>query len=168
MVLEHRPVGAAGFRALRQATTNAAGTYSFAGVKPAKNTDYKVRFAGDTTAELQPTTSAVHRANVKAVVSSNVSAASVASGQRVRISGAVSPVHDGNIKMTITGNGRVVTETSISMSQSQFTSTPTLTDFHYALTYLPPAPGTYEVRVDFAGDADHLGSSMVKSFRVTL
>lgn len=60
VVLEHRPVGAAGFSALRQANTNASGNYYFAGVKPSKHTDYRVRFAGDANAGLQPTASAVY------------------------------------------------------------------------------------------------------------
>ncbi len=169
VTLEHRPVGAKLFSSLGARTTSASGDFSFAGVKPTKSTDYRVRFSGDTAAGLQPGASAVRRVNVKVVVSANVSDTSVTAGQRVRISGAVSPVQAGNIKMTIKGNGRVITETSISMSQSQFASTPALIDSNYALTYKPPAPGTYEVQVRFGGDSSHLGnSSVVRTFRVAL
>ena len=168
VVLEHRPAGASTFKALRQVNTNATGNYYFTGVKPAKNTDFRVRFAGDAAAGLQPTASAVRRVNVKVVVSANVSATSVTAGQRVRISGAVSPVHAGSVKLTVTSNGRTVTETSISTSQSQLTTTPTLFDSNYALTYKPTTPGTHQVLVSFAGDADHLGnSSVIKTFQVT-
>lgn len=168
VVLEHRPVGAAGFSALRQINTNATGNFYFTGVKPAKNTDYRVRFAVDPAAGLQPTASATMRVNVKVAVSVNVSNTSPMAGQRVSISSVVSPLHTGSVKLTIKGGGRMVAETSISTSNSQSTSTPTLVASRFALTYKPPAPGTYEVQVTFAGDADHLGSSsLVKSFQVT-
>jgi beta propeller repeat protein len=87
--LEHRPVGATLFTSLGVRTTSASGGFSFAGVKPAKNTDYRVRFKGDAAAKLLPSTSSVKRVGALMPTSASLGASpsSLTFGQATTLSG---------------------------------------------------------------------------------
>lgn len=156
--LEQKPAGAANFgpmpTAQATAKTNAQGSFSFAGVKPLKKTEYRVSFAGD--AGLRSTAS-VTNVRVKALVSLNAATQGLKLGKSRTISGAVAPAHTGTVKLTIKRNGKQVLSKSLPLKSSR-----------YSYSYKPRAAGSYSVVASFAGDADHLGGgSPVKIFKVT-
>lgn len=168
VILEHKPVGAAGFTGIRQTSTNTSGGFSFVGVRPIEHTDYRIRFGGNSVVKLQPSTSPAKRINARVIVTSKVSSAGVKVKQPLTISGMVTPAHTGTVTVVITGNGRVVTNTTQSLKQVSSSSSSALSNSSYSMVYRPPFAGTYKVQVSFAGHGDHLGNkSSVKTFRVT-
>ncbi|HET7479640.1 MAG TPA: hypothetical protein VFJ72_09020 [Rubrobacteraceae bacterium] len=158
VVLEQKPAGTAAFSAVAGATaqTGAGGSYTFAGVKPLKNTTYRVSFAGQPDAGLKATEAMVV-VKVKAMIGLNVAATNLKLGNSRVISGSVAPAHAGVVKLTIKRNGApVLANKSLSLKSSR-----------YSFSYKPPRAGLYTVSVSFAGEADHLGgTSPVRSFKV--
>jgi hypothetical protein len=77
-----------GFAHVAQTTTNGSGEYSFPAQSPINNTFYRVTSASEASAVLYE--------GVKDVLSAQVSATTIAAGQSVTFTGAVSPDHTGH------------------------------------------------------------------------
>ncbi|QIN79372.1 hypothetical protein GBA65_13580 [Rubrobacter marinus] len=144
VILEHKPVGAAAFSEIKRADTAAGGAYSFAGIVPKKNTDYRVRFAGDARVGFQASQSPVKRIQVKALVSNTTAITNLKLGQSRTLTGTVTPNVAGSVKVTIKRNGAVISTRSVALSASR-----------YSFAYKPPSVGSYSVSVNFAGNADY-------------
>ena len=156
VILEHKPAGAAAFSEVKRADTAAGGSYSFAGIVPQKNTDYRVRFAGDARVGYQASQSPVKRIQVKALVSNTTPTTNVKLGQSRTIAGAVTPNVAGSVNVTIKRNGAVVSTRSVPLGASR-----------YSFSYKPPSVGSYSVSVSFPGNANYAANtSPVKSFGV--
>lgn len=159
VILERRPAGTTGFSRVpgqpaAGLITNDNGAFRLAGVKPAKNTDYRARFVTD--AGFKGSASTLERVGVRAAVSNVTSTAQIRVNQVKAISGTVSPAHTGNVRVIIKRGTTTVVSRNV-----------TLTNSRYSTSYRPTLAGTYSVSVRFAGDADHLaGTSPVRSFRV--
>nr|MBA2692924.1 hypothetical protein [Rubrobacter sp.] len=154
VILDARPSGAPNFVETKQTRTGSDGRYDFTGLRPKKHTFYRARFAGD--AGLKPSVSEAARAQVRAVVSTRLSASRVKVGRAVVVTGAVAPAHSGSVVVTIRGNGRVVAERRASLAA---TSVAPLSESRYRTSFVPRRAGNYTVVVRFAGDADHLAAS---------
>lgn len=158
VILEHRPAGAADWSQLGEAqNTDANGNYSFANVKPDKNTSYRVSFAGEAES-YQASASAAKRVNVKAKVGLGAATTDLKLGRSRNVAGSVAPSHAGEVvKLTIKRNGAAVLTRNLRLSETS----------RYSFSYTPKQLGRYSVQASFARDADHLGNtSLVKSFRV--
>lgn len=156
MIVEGRPVGASGFRKVGEVTTRSDGTFGLTGVKPSKNTDYRVRFNGNSGDGLEPSVSSARRVNVRVWMSLSASTTTLDLGQRRTLSGRVSPAHGGSVKMIIKRNGTRIATKSLSLNDSR-----------YRFVYKPSRPGRYTFLTVFPKDTDHIGNrSPAKSFRV--
>ena len=157
VVLEERPAGQAEFsRVGAPVSTDAHGAFLFSKVKPLKNTDYRVVFDGEPAAGLRPS-EATFSVNVRASVSLSVAATDLKLGRARAISGAVAPAHEGEVELIVERKGKAVLQKNLPIDANS----------RFATSFKPTAPGTYSVRVSFAGDADHAaGNSPTKTFRV--
>ncbi|HEX2729193.1 MAG TPA: Ig-like domain repeat protein [Rubrobacteraceae bacterium] len=162
VTLEQKPAGATDFAPMpgagRTAQTSAEGRFSFANVKPVKNTEYRVTFAGDPAAGIRAAESVIG-IKVKVVIPLNVAATDLKLGQSRTIAGAVNPSNPaktGTVELTIKRNGATVLSKPLALSNSRF-----------SFSYRPTAVGNYSVSVGYAGDANHVGSvSLIKGFKV--
>lgn len=126
-----------------------------AGVKPDKNTVYRVSFA--TAADLK-LSSSIARINVKVKITNATSTKNISLGGRKLIVGAVRPDHSDTVRVIVKRGTNVVATRNVSLNDSS----------RYRFSYKPNARGRYSVSVSVARDADHLaGTSPAKSFRVT-
>ena len=156
VTLEQRPVEAAAYSAVATLTTDANGNYSKSGLVPAKNTDYRVRFAGEEATGGPRPSEAVRRVGVKVIVLQSTPTTTLKLGQGRTVYGQVSPAHAGSVVLTIRRNGAVIVKRSLTLSSSR-----------YSLVYKPSSTGTYSFSVSYAGDTDHLGNtSPTRSFSV--
>lgn len=156
VTLEQRPVGAASYSFVATVATDANGNYSKTGLVPTKNTDYRVRFAGEEVTGVLRPSEAVKRVGVKAIVLQSTPTTTLKLGQSRTVYGSLSPAHTSYVTLTIRRNGAVVATRNL-----------TLTSSRYSLAYKPPSTGTYSFSVSYAGDADHLGNiSLTRSFSV--
>jgi hypothetical protein len=93
-----------GFARIAQTTTNGAGEYSFPEQSPINNTFYRVTSTAQASAVLYE--------GVKDVLSAQVSASTIAAGQAVTFTGAVSPDHTGHAiyleRQSVDGNFHVI------------------------------------------------------------
>ena len=159
VILLQKPVGARSFtRAPGQPAagilTASGGAYRLTGVKPEKNTDYRVRFAGGS--ESQSSLSPIKRVNVKPVVTNATSVKQMKVNQNRIISGMVKPSHTGTVKVEIKRGTKMIATREVRLRDSR-----------YRLVYKPRAPGTYKVRAVMPNHADHLaGYSPIKTFKV--
>ena len=157
VILEHKPTGTAAFSEVKRANTAAGGAYSFAGIVPKKNTEYRVRFAGDPRVGFQASQSPVKKVLVKALVSNTTTTTSVKLGKVRPITGAVTPNVAGSVKVTVKrGTTVIVRNKVVPLRGSRF-----------SFSYKPPSVGTYSVSVAFPGNPDYAAnSSPVKRFKV--
>ncbi|QIN81373.1 hypothetical protein GBA63_01090 [Rubrobacter tropicus] len=157
VTLEQRPAGQTAFsRVGTPVNTDANGKFMFSGIKPPKNTDYRVVFAGETSTGLKPSEATVP-VKVRAAVSVTTAGADLKLGRSRPISGSVAPAHAGAVKLLIKRNGTALPSKTLRLDA----------DSRFTYTYKPNSPGFYTVQATFAGDADHLaGSSATKSFQV--
>lgn len=127
------------------ATTANNGTYSFAGVKPAQNTQYRV-----TAQASPPVTSAPRLVNVRMRVGLRLSDRTPSRGARVRFSGSVLPAHDGRTALiqrrSATGRFVTVARTLLRDAGDERST--------YSRRIRVFRDGVYRVKV--AGDADHV------------
>jgi thermitase len=156
VIVEGRPVGASGFRKVGEVTTGSDGTFDLTGVKPRKNTDYRVRFNGDSGDGLEPSVSSARRVNVRVQVRLGTSTTTLDLGQKRALSGRVLPAHEGSVKMIIKRNGTKIATKSLSLNDSR-----------YRFVYKPSRPGRYTFFTVFPKDKDHIGNrSPARSFKV--
>ena len=133
--------------------TNATGAYSFAGLKPGRNSSYRTKGKG--------ATSASKLVFVRMVVGLSVSDSTPARGQSVRFSGTLAPAHNGRIALiqrrTATGSFRTVARALL---------TPTTAGrSKYSVRKQIFSSGVYRARV--SGDGDHLpGTSSTRTLTV--
>ncbi len=157
VILEHRPAGVRSFRKLTQKSTDRAGNFSFSGIKPMKNTEYRVSFAGNEPSGLRPSTSPTMKIKVRALVTAKLSTKSIKRGKVLVASGLVTPRHTGRVKLTIKQGKKIVVNKAVPLRNSR-----------YSYRYKTRRPGRYTIQASFAGDRDHLGAkSPLKKFRVT-
>lgn len=135
--------------------TQANGGFSFTGIKPEANTEYRARFAEE--AELQ-SKEVSKQVKVRALMSNNTATSNLKLGKVRNIVGKVSPSHAGKvIKVSIRRPGQPTLVRNVRLSDTSV----------YKFGYKANKVGLYRVSVQFAGDADHLGGkSVLKSFRV--
>ncbi|QIN81023.1 hypothetical protein GBA65_21500 (plasmid) [Rubrobacter marinus] len=157
VILEHKPAGAAAFSEVKRADTAAGGAYSFADIVPQKNTEYRVRFAGDPRVGYEASQSPVKAVGVKAAVSNTTATTALKLGQSRPVTGAVTPNTTGSVKVTIKrGTTTVVNAKVVPLSGSK-----------YNFSYKPTAVGTYTVSVAFPGNANYAANtSPIKTFKV--
>jgi hypothetical protein len=160
VVLESRPAGATDFSTAQTLATSADGSFS-ANLKPDKNTEYRVKFAGDQVAGDQAgygeSTSSPVQVGVRVTVSLSTQTTNLRLGKTRTISGTVSPAHTGNVKLEIKRDGVPVETRSLSLT----------TDSKYSYVFKPTSIGTYSFTASFADHDDHLGNtSPTKSFKV--
>lgn len=154
VVVEQRPVGAGAFAPVPggRLTTGSDGSFRLANLRPLKNTDYRVRFAGD--ADLRASVSGITRVNVKARVSVVPKVGSPKPGSSVSITGSVVTAKAGSVKVVIKRNGKVVATRLVRVNDSR-----------YGLFYKPPGKGKYSVKTFVPKTRTHLGNgSPTKSF----
>ena len=157
ITLEQRPTGQTGFTPVGSpVNTNANGRFTFADLRPQKNTDYRVRFAGEPGAGLRPS-EAIVQVRVRAAVTLTAAATDLKLGQSRPLSGTVSPAHSGTVELVVKRNGTLVLTKALPLDAAS----------SYRFSYKPTSTGNYTAQVTFAGDADHLnGSSPIRSFKV--
>jgi len=158
VVLQHRPLGAERWRRVPDGvlTTAADGTFRLRGVRPAKHTDYRARFAG-TIPVVAPATSPRRRGAVRIKVSLSMRTRDLGLGGTRTLTGTVAPRHTGSVRVVIARGGTVIARPKVA-----------LVDSRYRFTYRPSRAGRYTFRTVRPGDRDHLrGSSPVRALRVT-
>lgn len=156
IVLEQRAADASIFVPVPngQLTTGADGNFALPGVTPLKNTYYRARFAGD--ADLEAATSALALVSVKAGVSVVVPPKVKPSpAPRVSISGRVVNTRAGHVQVTITRNGKVIANRTVSLRSSRF-----------QLAQKLPGKGKYVVKAAFRKNATNLGNTSIRRFTV--
>ncbi len=134
VILEQRPSGATSFIAVPKGSvlTDSSGNFHLAGVKPAKNTDYQARFAGDGT---NPAiTSELKKVEVKVSVSLKVKTTDLKLGKSRTISGAVTPKHTGPVTISIERDGQPLETKTVNTKKSK-----------YRFSYKPTGVGTYTI-----------------------
>ena len=143
-----------------QATTATSGDYSFAGVRPKRNTNYRVE--AQTTPRTKSPTLLVRvaisvRLNVSAIFDADTSPRR---GDRVTFSGTAKPAHDGNLvqiqRRQADGSYKTLAQTTLQddgTSGSKYTRRLTIS-----------TSGTYRVKVP--GDADHASGYKKASINV--
>lgn len=157
VILQRRPAGDRSYSRLAKRTTASDGTFEVTGVKPERNTDYRVRYAGSATEALEPSLSPGKRINVRVRVGLSVAEADLDLGRSRPLAGRVLPEHQGSVRLLIRRNGEVIDRESAALSE----------DSRYRYVYKPPRPGRYTVSALFPKDADHLGKrSPLQSFKV--
>lgn len=154
VVLEQRRAGSTDpFAPLATVNTDDFGDYSFTAT-PQRNTQYRARFVED--AGLQGD-SAVAQVGVRAVVTQGTPTAALKINRVRVISGRVVPAHAGQVvQLVIRRNGALF----------RVVNRPLNANSAYAYSFRTARPGVYNVQAVFAGDADHLGNSATRSFRV--
>jgi hypothetical protein len=147
-----------GFKATGKTTvTDAQGNYTFAGVMPQLNTQYRVEAKTS-----PPSQSGNALVQVRLRVSFKVSDSTPARGQMVRFSGTATPAHDGKQvliqKKSSTGAYRTVSSTTLLDNGTASSK--------YSKRLKIRRSGTYRVVV-VSGDQDHLnGTSRSRTLRV--
>lgn len=155
VMIQKRPAGATSFSNLKAVSTNYNGAFRLS-LKPLKNTYYRAVYTGNNTLKLGTSASAAKLVRVKVRTTENVSTTSVTLGKSLVISGAVSPSHNGYVKLIIRRNGSLLTTKNAPLGSSR-----------YRFVYKPPQPGGYSVVASYAKDTDHLGNvSPAKIFKV--
>ncbi|MDP9487737.1 MAG: hypothetical protein M3Q49_18450, partial [Actinomycetota bacterium] len=71
--------------------TDPSGNFSFSGLKPSKNTDYRVRFAGNAAAGLRGSVSPTSRVNVRVLVTAQLSSANAKAASPSASRGRLAP-----------------------------------------------------------------------------
>jgi thermitase len=158
LALQRRLVGR---RAWRKAgtdpvVTTADGSFTFSGLHPLRNADYRARFAGNESRQLAPAHSARQRVKVRARVILRTTTRRLSVGDAQRLSGRVEPRRRGKVRVVVLRQGNVVKRTRVRPDNKQ-----------YALTYRPTRSGRYVVRVIRLGDQRNVGARAAKRFRVT-
>ena len=137
------------FRRFRETVASPTGTYSFTGVRPGKNTRYRVN------AKTKPrATSSVVAVNVRPVISRRVSDRTPAKGQRVRFRGTVRPAHSGRrvrIQRLTLGGWKTVSRPML-VPATPLNGVPRS---KYSRRLRIRKTGTYRVRF-VPGDGDHV------------
>ncbi len=141
--------------------TDGDGGYSSYAFAPTRSYSYGAVFAGTAGAELaKPSTSDPEFVGVRAVVKHTTSTKDLMLGKARTLSGSVAPTHPGKqvkVEVVRRNYGVVVATLSPTLDSSSY----------YKVLYKPTKTGTYEVRVSFAGDADHLaGTGPTRTFKV--
>jgi hypothetical protein len=137
-------------------TTAANGAYSFAGVKPGVNSDYRA------VAQTSPsTTSPVQLVNVRPLVGFKLSTSTPRRGARVRFSGSVLPAHNG---LTVAIQRRSSTGSWVTVARSTLVAAGT-TQSTYSKRLVIRRNGVF--RVKLPAHADHVtGYSRTRSIVV--
>ena len=160
VIIQQRAAGATRFTRADEMpaanlTTGANGNFSLR-VSPDANTDYRARFVGDRTNNLQPSTSFIERVNVRAIVTQTISRGTLPLGQSLAISGRIRPPHTATVSVRIERGGQIVARRNVQANPG------------YRLVFTPANLGTYTVSTRFRGDSDHLPDvSRTQSFTVT-
>lgn len=136
VILEQKPEGTSAWSAVGQSATAANGSFSMAGVKVSKSTQYRARFAG--AEDLQAATSPTATVNVKILLSVGTSARVLKLGKRLTIYGMVLPAHTGQVQLTIKHKGATVNRKFTLLNSSR-----------YGMRYRPLSPGVYYVTATF-------------------
>jgi beta propeller repeat protein len=151
VVLERRPSGADGFKAVSggRLTTAADGTFRLAGLKPKKNTLYRVRYGGER--GIRGST-ASRRVNVKAKVS--LSPPNIEKNKNeVSITGRVTTRKNGVVNLAVRRNGKVISKKTVPLVNSAYRS-----------VYKPSRPGRYTVQATVPKTRTHLGNTVTRGF----
>lgn len=187
VILEQKPKGQEGWTAVPNGTlttsadntntaVNEAGNYSLAGVKPSKITDYRARFAGNTTASLDPAESELQRVDVSVNVQkpaftyknpNGTTATAPKVGGTVTMTGTVSPVYTGSVDLVI----KYKKSSAFGEVFEQRVTGALDANSKYTATFTVPRIGSYQVRAKYDpaawGYDDRLGSiSGVSQFTV--
>lgn len=157
VVLQQRLVGREWtYAETTEVVTRGDGGFTFWRLRPIRNADYRVRFAGNESRSLAPAQSVSLRVNVRVRMTLGRSFVSLPVGNAQRVFGRVAPRSLGEVRVVILREGHVVERTRVSLDRERFTH-----------TYRPKRPGRYVVRVIRAGDLRNLGVRKVSRFRVT-
>ena len=157
VVLQQRLVGREWtYAETTEVVTRGDGGFTFWRLRPIRNADYRVRFAGNESRSLAPAQSVSLRVNVRVRMTLGRSFGSLPVGNAQRVFGRVAPRSLGEVRVVILREGTVVERTRVSLDRQRFTH-----------TYRPKRSGRYVVRVIRAGDLRNLGVRKVSRFRVT-
>ncbi len=132
------------FVAVASTTSGTGGAYSFPPQTPTQSTFYKVTGAGKTSSRLFE--------GVRYGITASASAASVAAGQPVTFSGAVTPVHAGHPVYLQALGGTGVGYHTVEVGQ-------VAADGTFAIAHTFFAASTRKLRVKIPGDPENQGSS---------
>ncbi len=151
VVLEQRPAGAADFGAVPGGTLTTAtdGTFRLGGLKPKKNTLYRVRYGGERGIQ---GSAASRPVSVKAKVSLSPPDAEK-NRNDVDIAGRVTTRKNGVVSITVRRNGKVVFKKAVPLVNSAYRS-----------TYRPGRPGRHTVQAAVQKTRTHLGNAVTRSF----
>ena len=133
-----------GFVAVASTTSGAGGAYAFPAQTPAQSTVYRVTGAGKASARLVE--------GVRYGVTASASASSVAAGQPVTFSGAVTPAHEGHPVYLQVQSGSGVGFHTVGLATVARDGTFTIAHAFYT-------PGTRKLRVKVPGDPGNQGAA---------
>lgn len=156
VILEQRAAGTSRFVTVPggSLTTATDGAFSLSGVKPAKNIYYRARFVGDV--DFEEAVSTLALVNVKAKVSVAPPKVTTPTRPTVSISGTVATAVAGNVRVTITRDGKVIANRLVALKGSRF-----------GMGYKLPGKGAYTVKASYPKTATHLkNTSRTMSFKV--
>lgn len=149
VVLEQRPAGARNFSSVSKLTTGADGAFRIGGLRPKKNTLYRVRYAG----ERDIRGSAAGRAvRVRAKVSLS-KPKPPATNANVNVTGRVTTTRNGKVTVVIRRNGKVIHRTTVRLK-----------DYRYNSNYRLGRAGKYKVQVIVPKTNTNLGDTVARSF----
>jgi hypothetical protein len=132
------------------------GNFAFEGLKPDKNTQYRVKFYGDTDVGMASAQTDTQQVGVKVQVTQTTPTTALKLGRYKSIEGAVSPHHGGYVNAHIRRNGETFANKRINLVGSE-----------YQMMFRPPKTGTYSVTASYPNHEDHLGNkSPTKTFKV--
>lgn len=152
IVLEQRPVGTSTWTraASTDQVTDADGAFTFAGIEPVSNTDFRARSLEE---DLVPgAVSAPTRVNVRAVLTLSTPTTPLPLGRSRAVRGAVSPAHAGSVSIKVVRNGR----------RLRVVTRPLDSDSRYRWVFRPGARGKYTFVASWPADTDHLGARSVQ------
>ena len=154
VIVEQLPAGSRRYFSVGSATTAVDGRYALRGVKPAKNTRYRARFAGGSEG-FEGVQSSPESVRVKTRVSLKTSTKRLKLNRSRTIRGNVSPGHRGVVQVQIRRNGKLISRRKESLGRSS-----------YEFLYRPNRPGTYSFKAVYPKHGDHLqGASPARQFR---
>lgn len=146
VTLEQKPAGASDFSAVSKLTTDADGTFRMGGLKPKKNTSYRVSYAGEKAIRNSTAGQGVR-------VRAKVSLSKPRVDRNVNITGRVNTTRNGKVNVVVRRNGKIISSTTVRLS-----------DYRYRKTYRLDRAGRYNVQVIVPKTRAHLGDTIARSF----
>lgn len=162
-----RPAGSTAFTAVAgaAATTAVDGTVTVAGLNPAKNTDYRLAYAGNGAGATASTSPAV-RVAVRPTLTLTASPTTVRAGTATTLSGAVTPAaaaaKGGSVTLTIRRTGTTAVQTAGAGVNT--------TTGAYSWSYKPATAGTYTITATYTSPdtTNYTGSATSSTTTVTV